>query len=182
MTTPQLQPSPPARYEELSREHLQKAADALENDDALQASEEIWGAVANALKAVAQQRGWNHRYHSHIRDIAYYLTEEWNRPELNVTFRSVQDLHTNFYEHQEFVEDIRPVLNQARVFCRTVERIMHTLPPNWEDLTPAKQSSLQHRLRALTRPLEEHAAHGEELSGPGLANLPPVQPPHTREV
>ena len=79
MTSPaseKLRPSPPARYEKLAQEHLENAALALVNDNALQASEEIWDAAASSIKAICQQRGWNHRYHNHLRAAAYYLAEE----------------------------------------------------------------------------------------------------------
>ena len=49
MTTPQtekLQPSPPARYNEISRHLLQQAEEELEKGDSLQASEKVWLAVA----------------------------------------------------------------------------------------------------------------------------------------
>ena len=105
MTTPieeKLRPSPQYRYAELSREHLEKAAAALANDDSLQTSEEIGDAVASALKALCQERGWNHRYRNHLRAAALYLVEEWRRPDFNANFRAFEDLHTNNYEHQDF--------------------------------------------------------------------------------
>ena len=37
-------------------------------------------AAASALKAVCQERGWNHRFHNHLRAAAVYLALEWNRP------------------------------------------------------------------------------------------------------
>ena len=73
MTTPQparLRPSSPDRYEEISRHLLQQAEEELDKGDVLQASEKIWLSVAHELKAIAQHRGWNHRYHNHIRAVA----------------------------------------------------------------------------------------------------------------
>ncbi len=35
------------------------------------------------LKAVAQHRGWNHRYPNHLSAAAYYLAAELNRPDWN---------------------------------------------------------------------------------------------------
>ena len=185
MTTPtaeQLRPSPPYRYAELSREHLAKAAAALANDDALQASEEIWDAVASALKAVCQERGWNHRFHNHLRAAAYYLTEEWRRPDFNANFRAFEGLHTNNYEHQDFVPDVLPMLALARDFCQSLNQLRQTTTPDWNSFSPQQQRVFTHRLRELTRPLSDRAAFGPELSGPELENLPPVKPPHTREA
>ena len=185
MTTPtaeQLRPSPPYRYAELSREHLAKAAAALANDDALQASEEIWDAVASALKAVCQERGWNHRYHNHLRAAALYLAEEGSRPDFIIAFAAFDSLHTNNYEHQWYAADVVPLLDLARDFCQSLNQLRQTPPPDWNSFSRQKRQSLTHRLRELTRQLPDRAAFGAELSGPELENLPPVQPPHTREV
>lgn len=185
MTTPteqRLRPSPPFRYLDLSREHLEKAAASLDGGDALQASEDIWCAVANALKAVAQQRGWNHRFHNHLRAVAYYLADERSRPDWNAAFRSFESLHTNYYEHQDFVADVRPVLTLAQEFCREMEQLVAAAPPSWESFTPEQQQVLTHRLRELTRQLSDRAAFGDELTGTDLDGLPPVKPPHTRDA
>ena len=177
-----LRPSPPYRYAELSREHLDKAAAALSNDDALQASEEIWDAVASALKAVCQERGWNHRFHNHLRAAALYLAEEGSRPDFIIAFAAFDSLHTNNYEHQWYAADVVPLLELARDFCRDLDQLRQTPPPDWNIFSHRKRQSLTHRLRELTRQLPDRAAFGAELSGSALENLPPVKPPHIREV
>ncbi len=70
MTTPRrerLRPSSPNRYEEISRHLLDQADEELDKGDVLLAPEKIWLAVAHELKGIAQHRGWNHRYHNHLR-------------------------------------------------------------------------------------------------------------------
>jgi len=161
---------------------LDKAAAALAKEDVDQASDEIWAAAASALKAVCQERGWNHRYHNHLRAAAYYLAEEWRRPDFNANFRAFEDLHTNNYEHQDFVPDVLPMLALARDFCQALDQIRQTPPPDWNSFSPQQQRVFTHRRRELTRPLNDRAAFGAELSGPELTGLPPVKPPHTREV
>ena len=178
----QLRPSPPYRYAELSQEHLEKAAAALADDDALQASEEIWDAVASALKAVCQERGWNHRFHNHLRAAALYLAEEGSRPDFIIAFAAFDSLHTNNYEHQWYAADVVPLLDLARDFCQSLNQLRQTPPPDWNRFSRQKRQSLTHRLRELTRQLPDRAAFGPELSGRALENLPPVQPPHTREA
>ena len=37
----------------------------------IQASEKGWGAAAQGLKAIAEERGWNHNSHTLIVDIAH---------------------------------------------------------------------------------------------------------------
>ena len=185
MTTPspeKLRPSPPYRYAELSAEHLDKAAAALSNDDVDQASDEVWAAAASALKAVCQERGWNHRYHNHLRATALYLAEEGSRPDFIIAFAAFDSLHTNNYEHQWYAADVAPLLTLARDFCQSLDKIRQSPPADWNSFSHRKRQSLTHRLRELTRPLPDRAAFGAELSGSALENLPPVKPPHTREM
>ena len=185
MTSPaseKLRPSPPARYEELAQEHLENAALALVNDNALQASEEIWNAFAGATKAICQQRGWNHRYHNHLRAAASYLAEEWSRPDFHIAFSAFESLHINNYEHQRIVAEVIPILNLARDFCQELAQIRQTPPPDWNSLSSRQQQSMAHRLRELTRPLPDAAAFGPELTGADLDALPPVKPPHLRDA
>jgi hypothetical protein len=45
-------------HKDISRRFFTKAADALAEEDLLQASEKLWGASAHMIKAVAEARGW----------------------------------------------------------------------------------------------------------------------------
>ena len=110
---------------------MDKAAAALAANDALQAAEEIWDAVASALKAVCQERGWNHRYHNHLRAAALYLAEEGSRPDFIIAFAAFDSLHTNNYEHQWYAADVAPLLALARDFCQSMEQIRQTPPADW---------------------------------------------------
>lgn len=179
MTTPQpekLRPSSPERYEEMSRHLLLQAEEELDKGDVLQASEKIWLAVAHALKAVAQYRGWNHRYHNHLRAVASCLSMEWGRPDWEVTFGSFDGMHTNAYEHQRFPVQIRPFLEPARSYCQEMLEVRLASPPQDVELTAEQQSTQAILLRTLTRPLSERAAFGPQLSSEEEAELPPVSP------
>ena len=181
MTTPswqQLRPSPPERYEEQSFHSLEQAEEELAKGDARQAAEKIWIAAANALKAVAQRRGWNHRYHNHLRSVASYLAAEWNRPDLHIAFTSLESLHVNHYEHQYKTADVRPFLDFAKTYCQSIVQMLSDEPPSQQHITAEQRRAQESRLRTLTRPLPPHAAFGPELSAEELAELPPVRPPH----
>jgi hypothetical protein len=182
MTTPQsdkLRTSTPERYEEMSRHLLRQAEDELDQGDALQASEKIWGATAHALKAVAQQRGWNHRFHNHLRSVALFLASEWNRPDWNNAFGSLESMHINFYEHQWHGADLRPRLGLARVFCEELTAVRQAVPPDSVQLTSEQQATLSIHLRILTRQLRDEAAFGEQFTEAELEDLPPVTPTST---
>ena len=184
MTTPsqKLHPSPPYRYAELSQEHLAEAQEFLDAGNALQASEAIWGAAASTLKAFCQERGWNHRFHNHLRAAAVYLALEWNRPDLDMAFSYIQELHVNYYEHQWYVAEVRRRLEAAKSYSQEILRMRGAEPPSQEHLTPDIIRELDGFRRTLTRQLNDRASFGAELSGPALENLPPVKPPHIREV
>ena len=185
MTTPsqeKLRPSPSYRYAELSQEHLDKAAAALAKDDVDQASDEIWAAASSALKAICQERGWNHRYHNHLRAAAIYLSLEWNRPDLELAFESIDNMHTNYFGHQWYVGEVQRRLEVAKSYSQEILRLRGIEPPVREQLTPDLVREMGRFRRTLTRPLPDRVAFGAELSGPELDALPPVKPPHIREV
>ena len=181
MTNPSpenLRPSPPYRYAELSAEHLDKAAAALSKDDVDQASDEICAAASSALKAVCQERGWNHRYHNHLRAAAVYLALEWNRPDLELTFDSIENMHVNYYEHQWYVGEVQRRLEVVKPYCQEILRMRGAEQPSQEHLTPAMTREMARFRQTLTRQLNDRVAFGAELSGPERDALPPVKPPH----
>ena len=83
---------------ETAREFLTKARAYLADDDLLQASEKGWGAAAQAVKAVAETRGWNHQGHRQLYAAIDRLVAETGRRELRARFAEAGSLHSNFYE------------------------------------------------------------------------------------
>jgi hypothetical protein len=95
-------------YAALSREFLEKGREALEQGDLIQASEKLWGAAAQKVKAVAESRGWSHHGHRELFRVVSRLAQETGDTEIRNLFRLADSLHTNFYEHwmtQEYIED-----------------------------------------------------------------------------
>ena len=141
MTTPQpasLRPSSPERYEEISRHLLQPGGGgAGQRRRPAGVGKDIWGATAHALKAIAQDRGWNHRFHNHMRAAAYYLALEWQHPQWNTSFDSFDSMHTNFYEHQLHPADLVPKLELAKAFCEELYGARSSEPPKDTFTSPA---------------------------------------------
>ena len=77
---------------------LRQAVEELERGDLRQAAEKGWGAAAQMIKSVAEQRGWNHQSHRFIADAVKRLTQEANDPEIATCFVSARSLHMFFYE------------------------------------------------------------------------------------
>ncbi len=95
-------------YTAMSRELFRKAVEALEEDDLVQASEKLWGAAAQMVKAVAERRGWPHRQHRDLYRTVDRLAAETRDDGLTHLFGYASELHTNFYEHlrlRGFIEE-----------------------------------------------------------------------------
>ena len=97
-STPESNVSETNKYAELSQWCIGQADDYLRQENNVQASEKGWGATAQALKAIAEDRGWNHQSHGLVVDIAKQVADEQGRPDMVAMFGLAQALHTNFYE------------------------------------------------------------------------------------
>ncbi len=87
-----------ARYSQQAALFMVQAQDELERCDLRQAGEKAWGAAAQAIKAVAEQRGWEHTSHRALSAAVSRLTEESSDYNLARGYASAQSLHTFFYE------------------------------------------------------------------------------------
>ncbi len=173
--TDHLRASPPQRYQEISQHLLEQARQGLDQGDILQASEKVRGATAHAIKAAAQQRGWNHRWHNDLRDTANYIGFEYNRPDLRDMFRSLEGLHVNFYEHQLEASDVQDAIRGAEAFILAFAALHRAEPPGSQDhLSLTERADQERRLRRLIS--MTRAAHGAVYGEDELANLPPVRP------
>ncbi|CAI7999490.1 hypothetical protein GBAR_LOCUS2729 [Geodia barretti] len=66
--------------------------------DVRQASEKGWGAAAQMVKAIAEQRGVHHRGHALLYDVVSTLAAEAGDDDIDRLFELAGGLHTNFYE------------------------------------------------------------------------------------
>ena len=66
----------------------------------VQASEKGWGAAAEIVKAVAEERGGSHRHHRLLYDIVDDLTEEMGDDSLDDLFGQTSRPHSNLYENR----------------------------------------------------------------------------------
>ena len=133
--------SEPERYAELSRQYIARADEYLRLGDRVQASEKGWGAVAEAFKSIAEQRGWNHQGHRLLNDVAFQLTEEWQRPDVRLMFDAMEKLHINFYEDNMGLDAIAASVNDAKALLAELEALRQQ-PPR-----PVVLDSRERRLR-----------------------------------
>ena len=173
--TEHLRASPPQRYEEISQHLLEQAQRELDNGDTLQASEKAWGATAHAIKAVAQQRGWNHHAHNNLRDAAVYIGFAHDRQDLRQLFQYLEAFHRNYYEHQREAGEVQDAIDGAAVLTREMARLRREDPPARQDhLSPSQAAEQERRLRRLTT--KTRHSHGDVYGADQLDTLPPVRP------
>ena len=114
-------------YQQASEHFLAQARQELAAGDLPQASEKGWGATAQILKAVAEQRGWEHSRHRHHLVTVSRLRAETGDGDIRRLFNTASALHENFYENTmqtfevaEGLDDVEalmdkliPLLNQT---------------------------------------------------------------------
>ena len=135
------------KHAELSRWCMEEAENYLRRRRNIQASEKGWGAAAQALKAVAEERGWNHGSHTLIVDVAQQVADEQGRPDLVDLFAFGQLLHVNFYDDVLGTDTIRIYLDRVKSLLPELERIRGVTPP---EFTPETRDQ-RNRWRRLTR-------------------------------
>ena len=95
------------QYRSTSWHLYNQAMDELDAGDLLQASEKLWGAAAQAMKCVAERRGWVHNSHAQFYNIMAQLERETPSASLRSNFGIAGELHTNFYENWLTEDQIR---------------------------------------------------------------------------
>ena len=152
------------RYAEISQLLIEQAQEELDRGDLIQASEKLWGATAHAVKALAQERGWNHSRHDLLGDVVEQIADEWGRTDLITLFGSASIMHNNFYEHRMGVSRVQVGINDSRTLIGELEAL-RAEPPR--PFTPQTRDQ-QRRLRKLIR--------SPDPTEDDVSDLPPVRP------
>jgi hypothetical protein len=95
------------RYLDLHTKYLSDAEKLLSEGDYPQASEKYWGAVAQMIKVVAEERGWRHFSHAELRSAVRLLFNETGDVDLPQLMRFAESLHANFYENFLTADEVR---------------------------------------------------------------------------
>ena len=111
------------RYQEASIHLLDQAESELAAGDMRQASEKGWGAAAQAVKAVCEERGWEHQSHRSLYRAVARLVRESDDSTIRAAFQIANDLHTNFYEDREEAELIAGALIDIRRFVEKLSAL-----------------------------------------------------------
>ena len=110
-----------------SRIFLVQAREELAKGDVPQASEKGWGAAAQMLKAIAQERGWRHRSHRDLYRINRALRLETGDPALSADYSAASSLHSNFYEIEYESDTVEDYLLQAERLVARLEGLLEAV-------------------------------------------------------
>ena len=108
-------------YRAAARQLLAQARAELTAGDARQASEKGWGAAAQIVKSIAEQRGWPHHGHRHLFRVVQRLQDETQELDLRRLFDVAGALHTNFYEDWLDASAVADRLDDVELFLQKLE-------------------------------------------------------------
>lgn len=111
------------KYKHLSVIYLENSFRFLDKNEIEKASEMLWGAAAEAIKAVAAQKGILLKTHREIWNYAKRLTKDLEDEEIWHRFSMASFLHSNFYESSlekddivRYAEDTRALVSRLLEF------------------------------------------------------------------
>ena len=112
------------KYHEASRKFLAQGREELTRGDLRQASEKGWGAAAQMVKAIAEQRGWRHRSHELLFDAVTILAQEAGDEDVDRLFELASALHINFYEDWYGAGRVERGLRDVESFLNKLEPLL----------------------------------------------------------
>ena len=112
------------RYATASREYMGRAWQYLAEEDLSQASEKGWGAAAEMVKAIAEERGWPHDGQSLLYRVIENLVAETGDEELSDRFKIASDLHTNYYENWYSTASVQLSIQSVQTLLDKLEPLL----------------------------------------------------------
>ena len=113
---------PEENHTEVSRLFIEDAERYLGQGDLLQASEKAWGAAARKVKAIAEDRGWEHKRHGHLFAVIGNIVADTGQTDLRRLFREANNLHINFYEGWLTVQDVSESLEAVKELLELLDQ------------------------------------------------------------
>lgn len=114
------------RYARASERFLAQARQELSAGDLAQASEKGWGATAQLLKAIAEQRGWEHHRRRHYHRIISRLRAETGDGDIRRLFDTASALHENFYENDTPADEVGERLDEVEALLGKLLLVLTT--------------------------------------------------------
>ena len=115
---------PAEKYIRTSRRFLAQAQEELNKGDMRQASEKAWGAAAQAVKARAEERGWDHSTHVRLFENIKRISQETGDAELHDLFHVANSLHQNFYEGWQTDSFVQRGIQRVRALVDRLDALL----------------------------------------------------------
>jgi hypothetical protein len=93
-----------------SRQYYENAVSLLEQGEAAKAGELFWGGLAQALHALAAALNQEVKTHRSLKNFTIQLSRDLDDESINSDFVLAENLHFNFYDIQQELEDVLLVL------------------------------------------------------------------------
>ena len=104
------------KYRSAATQLLHQARRELANGDARQASEKGWGAAAQAVKSVAESRGWKHDTEADLFLAVSRLSKETENDNLNKLVLIASSLEMNSHENWMPSDTVRVLMEDVTEF------------------------------------------------------------------
>ena len=119
----------PADRRVISQRFILHAREDLERDNRLQAGEKAWGAVAQYLKIIGEQRGWYHKSHRQLDSIGRHLVAEYDQAQLAVALSDAYHKgHESFYDNQRSFQEIEETIEEVEEALPALESLQYAAP------------------------------------------------------
>ena len=117
-----------AYHRERSWHFLALVDNELARGELEEASNKLWGAAAHAIKAAAEDRGWEHHAHALIESaVLRLIREEGAPPHIEGQYYIASHYHQRFYGGPPDAESLRYGKSVIAEFIQTLESLP---PPN----------------------------------------------------
>jgi hypothetical protein len=184
MTTPLPPPgaASPDDRTVISRRFIQHAREELRRGNRLQSSEKAWGSMAQALKAIAQVRGWRHKGHDNVLDVGDQIGMECKDPRIIMATARANALHQNFYENNDDPEYIERAITLIERVLPDLEALRFAPPHSYtiedsEDRTRLRQLTGDRTLQlGDTSPVGFSLRHPPNPANEGVQGANPAAP------
>ena len=118
------------QYLKQSDDYFQLVDNYLAKDDNLQASEKLWGASAQIIKAYAEKKGYKHNEHANLYKVTKKIVEETEDKEFLTLFNVANALHSNFYENWMDTEMVNVSKTDIEKFLKKVKEVINNSESN----------------------------------------------------
>ena len=134
----------------MSRRFIMEAREELEGGNRLQAGEKAWGAVAQHLKIIGDNRGWKHGSHRQLESIGRQISVEYPdyaSPEFTEALSDAYHKgHENFYDNRRDIDEIEDTIEEVEKALPVLEAIEAEAPRYFK----ISSNSQRRRLAELT--------------------------------